>query len=166
MTRGFVDSGRYRSIFAVEWNSNAAETYAVNFGEHVFAGAIEAVFSVQALMHQLVPPTINYEFPDTQCDLDVVPNQAREAELEIAISNGFGFGGHGHGFGWGHGHGFGHGFGRWRGPERQPAGSGTFRVRIHLSRSRRPPGQNATVVFQESGRGPPSCHPDAGLAKG
>jgi 3-oxoacyl-[acyl-carrier-protein] synthase II len=58
------------------------------------AGAIEAVFSVQALMHQMVPPTINYEFPDTQCDLDVVPNQARQAELEVAISNGFGFGGH------------------------------------------------------------------------
>jgi 3-oxoacyl-[acyl-carrier-protein] synthase II len=58
------------------------------------AGAIESVFSVQALMHQMVPPTINYEFPDTQCDLDVVPNQARQAELEVAISNGFGFGGH------------------------------------------------------------------------
>jgi 3-oxoacyl-[acyl-carrier-protein] synthase II len=58
------------------------------------AGAIEAVFSVQALMHQLVPPTINYEHPDPACDLDVVPNEARAAELAFVISNGFGFGGH------------------------------------------------------------------------
>ncbi|MDX6503574.1 MAG: 3-oxoacyl-[acyl-carrier-protein] synthase, partial [Gaiellaceae bacterium] len=54
------------------------------------AGAIEAVFSVQALMHQLVPPTINYEHPDPACDLDVVPNEARAADLAFVISNGFG----------------------------------------------------------------------------
>jgi 3-oxoacyl-[acyl-carrier-protein] synthase II len=58
------------------------------------AGAIEAVFSVQTLMHQVVPPTINYHHADPACDLDVVPNEAREAELELVISNGFGFGGH------------------------------------------------------------------------
>ena len=58
------------------------------------AGAIEAVFCVQALMHQTVPPTINFEFPDPACDLDIVPNEARAAELGFVISNGFGFGGH------------------------------------------------------------------------
>src|SRR4051812_5154400 len=58
------------------------------------AGAIEAVFSVQALLSQMVPPTINYEFPDPACDLDIVPNEARAAELDVVISNGFGFGGH------------------------------------------------------------------------
>jgi 3-oxoacyl-[acyl-carrier-protein] synthase II len=58
------------------------------------AGAIEAVFCVQTLMEQVVPPTINYHHPDPACDLDVVPNEAREAALELVISNGFGFGGH------------------------------------------------------------------------
>src|SRR4051794_24318005 len=58
------------------------------------AGSIEAVFCVQALVDQVVPPTINYHHPDPACDLDIVPNEAREAELELVLSNGFGFGGH------------------------------------------------------------------------
>jgi len=58
------------------------------------AGAIEAVFSVQALVHQTVPPTINYTVPDPACDLDIVPNEARKQELGLVLSNGFGFGGH------------------------------------------------------------------------
>jgi 3-oxoacyl-[acyl-carrier-protein] synthase II len=58
------------------------------------AGAIEAVFCVQALVDQVVPPTINYHHPDPACDLDIVPNEAREADMELILSNGFGFGGH------------------------------------------------------------------------
>ncbi|MEP7036738.1 MAG: beta-ketoacyl-[acyl-carrier-protein] synthase II, partial [Acidobacteriota bacterium] len=57
------------------------------------AGGIEAVFSVLALCNQILPPTINYEFPDPDCDLDYVPNKARKAEFEFALSNSFGFGG-------------------------------------------------------------------------
>src|SRR5215203_5456206 len=88
------------------------ETLAIKktFGEHAYklavsstksmtghllgaAGGIEAVFSVLAIHQQTIPPTINYEFPDPECDLDYVPNVARRAKLNYALSNGFGFGG-------------------------------------------------------------------------
>jgi 3-oxoacyl-[acyl-carrier-protein] synthase II len=64
---------------------------------HTFgaAGAIEAIFTTLALCDRVVPPTINYEEQDPECDLDYVPNDAREvADLEVAASNSFGFGGH------------------------------------------------------------------------
>ena len=57
------------------------------------AGGVEAAYTVLTLYHQLMPPTINYEFPDPDCDLDYVPNTARKAEIEVALSNSFGFGG-------------------------------------------------------------------------
>ncbi|HEX6288294.1 MAG TPA: beta-ketoacyl-ACP synthase II [Herpetosiphonaceae bacterium] len=57
------------------------------------AGALEAAATIMALKHGLIPPTINYEEPDPECDLDYVPNVARKAELQIALSNSFGFGG-------------------------------------------------------------------------
>ena len=57
------------------------------------AGGIEAIASALALHHGVLPPTINYEKPDPDCDLDYVPNQARKQDIEIAISNAFGFGG-------------------------------------------------------------------------
>jgi 3-oxoacyl-[acyl-carrier-protein] synthase II len=88
------------------------ETLAIKkvFGEHAYklavsstksmtghalgaAGGIEAVFSALALKESKLPPTINYEFPDPDCDLDYVPNVVRDAEVEYALSNSFGFGG-------------------------------------------------------------------------
>jgi 3-oxoacyl-[acyl-carrier-protein] synthase II len=57
------------------------------------AGGVEAVFSILALHHGIVPPTINLDEPGEGCDLDYVPNVAREAKIEVAMSNGFGFGG-------------------------------------------------------------------------
>jgi 3-oxoacyl-[acyl-carrier-protein] synthase II len=58
------------------------------------AGAVEAIFTIFALQHGLLPPTINYETPDPTCDLDYIPNEARPDELKIGVSNSFGFGGH------------------------------------------------------------------------
>jgi len=57
------------------------------------AGGLEAGITVLALRDQIAPPTINQEFPDPECDLDYVPNQARETKIEYALSNSFGFGG-------------------------------------------------------------------------
>ena len=57
------------------------------------AGGIEAIATVLALHHGVLPPTINYETPDPECDLDYVPNQARKQNVEVALSNAFGFGG-------------------------------------------------------------------------
>ena len=92
---------------------DAAETKAIKdvFGDHAYelavsstksvmghcfgaAGAIEAMMCVLALHERKLPPTINYEHPDPACDLDYVPNEAREAEVEVALSNAMGLGGH------------------------------------------------------------------------
>jgi 3-oxoacyl-[acyl-carrier-protein] synthase II len=88
------------------------ETQAIKtvFGEHAYkmaisstksmtghllgaAGGVEAAYTTLTLYNQLMPPTMNYEFPDPDCDLDYVPNVARKAKIEVALSNSFGFGG-------------------------------------------------------------------------
>jgi 3-oxoacyl-[acyl-carrier-protein] synthase II len=58
------------------------------------AGAVEAIFTILALDRGVLPPTINYEVPDPTCDLDYIPNEAREQQVDVAVSNSFGFGGH------------------------------------------------------------------------
>jgi 3-oxoacyl-[acyl-carrier-protein] synthase II len=58
------------------------------------AGAVEAIVSVQAILTGKIPPTINYETPDPECDLDYVPNEAIERKVDVVITNSFGFGGH------------------------------------------------------------------------
>ena len=58
------------------------------------SGAIEAIASIFAVQRNVVPPTINYEYPDPECDLDYIPNEARDVSVEVALSNNFGFGGH------------------------------------------------------------------------
>ena len=58
------------------------------------AGAIEAIITARALQDGFIPATINYAIPDPECDLDIVPNVGREADLRYAMSNSLGFGGH------------------------------------------------------------------------
>ncbi len=57
-------------------------------------GALEAILCVEAIHDGILPPTIHYQTPDPACDLDVIPNEAREKKIDLAISNAFGFGGH------------------------------------------------------------------------
>ncbi len=57
------------------------------------AGAAEAFFTVLAIKNGMIPPTINYETSDPDCDLDYVPNESRKREIKVALSNSFGFGG-------------------------------------------------------------------------
>jgi 3-oxoacyl-[acyl-carrier-protein] synthase II len=90
-----------------------AETRAIKnvFGDHAYelavsstksvtghcfgaAGAIEAMMSVLAVHHGVLPPTANYEVPDPECDLDYVPNESRERQVDVALSNAMGLGGH------------------------------------------------------------------------
>ncbi len=58
------------------------------------AGAVESMFTTLAVKRGVLPPTINYEDPDPQCDLDYIPNESRESDLTVGVSNSFGFGGH------------------------------------------------------------------------
>ncbi len=93
--------------------NDVTETLAIKsvFGEHAYrmlisstksmmghmlggAGAVEAVISLKVLAEGVIPPTINYTTPDPECDLDYVPNEARDSEVDVVLSNSFGFGGH------------------------------------------------------------------------
>jgi 3-oxoacyl-[acyl-carrier-protein] synthase II len=57
------------------------------------SGALEAIVSLLTIQRSVIPPTINYETPDPECDLDYVPNEAREKRVRLVLSNSFGFGG-------------------------------------------------------------------------
>ncbi len=93
--------------------NDAGETMAIKtaFGDHAYklmvsstksmtghllggAGAVEAVFSTMALKDGFIPATINYQVPDEECDLDIVPNEGRNVQVDYALSNSLGFGGH------------------------------------------------------------------------
>ena len=83
-----------RSAFGAHAN-NLAFSSTKSMTGHMLgaAGAVEAAFTVLSLHHGVIPPTINLENPDPECDLDYVPNVSRRKEITIAMSNGFGFGG-------------------------------------------------------------------------
>lgn len=83
-----------RSAFGAHAN-NLAFSSTKSMTGHMLgaAGAVEAAFTVLSLHHGVIPPTINLENPDPECDLDYVPNIARRKEITVALSNGFGFGG-------------------------------------------------------------------------
>ena len=93
--------------------NDRSETVAIKtvFGEHAYrvpisstksmighligaGGGVEAIATIQTIKTGIIPPTINLEHPDPECDLDYVPNKAREVEVEVGMSNSFGFGGH------------------------------------------------------------------------
>ena len=83
-----------RSVFG-EYAAKLAVSSTKSMTGHMLgaAGAVEGIFSALALHHRVIPPTINYENPDPDCDLDYVPNEARSADLNVVLSNSFGFGG-------------------------------------------------------------------------
>ena len=58
------------------------------------AGAVEMIVCAKSIQTDTIPPTINYEFPDPECDLDYVPNTARQTQIKAVVNNSFGFGGH------------------------------------------------------------------------
>lgn len=90
-----AETAAIRSVFGEHADKLAVSSTKSMTGHMVgAAGGAEAIFTALALHHGVLPPTINYETPDPECDLDCVPNTARQAVVEYAISNSMGFGGH------------------------------------------------------------------------
>jgi len=102
----------YVNAHGTSTGADATETAAIKkvFGDHAYklavsstksmtghllgaAGGVEAIYSILAIHHGIIPPTINYTTPDPACDLDYVPNEARKKKITTALSNSFGFGG-------------------------------------------------------------------------
>jgi 3-oxoacyl-[acyl-carrier-protein] synthase II len=90
-----TETGAIKQVFGSHANGGMLVSSTKSMTGHLLgaAGAIEAVFTVLALKEGIIPPTINLENPAEGCDLDYVPNKAREKQVEVAMSNSFGFGG-------------------------------------------------------------------------
>ena len=89
------ETAAIRTVFAGHTDSLAVSSTKSMTG-HLLgaAGAIESIACIMALKSGVLPPTINYENPDPDCDLDYVPNEARRVQIDYALNNSFGFGGH------------------------------------------------------------------------
>ena len=89
------ETAALKTVFAGHTDSMAVSSTKSMTG-HLLgaAGAIESVACIMALKSGFLPPTINYENPDPECNLDYVPNEARRVQVDYALNNSFGFGGH------------------------------------------------------------------------
>jgi beta-ketoacyl-acyl-carrier-protein synthase II len=90
-----VETRAIKAVFGkIAYNIPISSTKSMTGHMMGATGALEAIFCVQAIREGVIPPTIHYQTPDPDCDLDYVPNQARQRPIKAAISNAFGFGGH------------------------------------------------------------------------
>jgi 3-oxoacyl-[acyl-carrier-protein] synthase II len=90
-----AETAAIKSVYGA-WANSLAVSSTKSMTGHLLgaAGAVESVICLKAMQDSFVPPTINYELPDPECDLDYVPNAGRSMELDAVMSNSFGFGGH------------------------------------------------------------------------